>query len=86
MKVRIIFPNTEAFRYLCIRLLENGYEVAFLCMDSIDQDLAQNMIIECNMVGYEQDSLRKKTKSFSVVRFDLSDCDALGSFKHQIHV
>ena len=83
MKVGIIFPNTEASRYLCIRLLESGYEVTFLCIDSIDQDLAQNMIIECNMVGHEQDLLRKKTNSFSVERFDLSDCDTLGRLKYQ---
>ena len=83
MKIGIIYPNTEASRYLCIRLLENGYDVAFLCPETIDRELAQNMIIECNMVGHEQDILRNKTKSFSVERFDLSDCDALGSLKHQ---
>ena len=78
MKVGIIYPNTETSRYLSIRLLENGFDVAFLCPDNIDRDLAQNMIIECNMVGHEQDSLRNKEKSFSVERYDMSDCDALG--------
>ena len=73
MKVGIIYPNTET-----IRLLENGFDVAFLCPDNIDRDLAQNMIIECNMVGHEQDSLRKKEKSFSVERYDMSDCDVFG--------
>ena len=46
MKVAILFPNTETARFLAIRLLESGSEVAFFCPDTLDVDLALNMIYE----------------------------------------
>ena len=78
MKIAILFPNTETSRFLGIKLLESGYEVVFFCPDTLDVDLAQNMIFECNMVGMEQDNLRETEKSFTVERFDVSDCNVIG--------
>ena len=78
MKVGILFPNTETARFLGIRLLESGYDLVFFCPDNLDLDLACNMIYECNMVGKEQDSLRGTEKSFSVEKFDVSDCNVIG--------
>ena len=79
MKVGILFPNTETSRFLAIKLLDSGYDVAFFCPESLDLDLALNIIYECNMVGQEQDSLRSAThKSFVVAKYDLSDCDVIG--------
>jgi len=78
MKVGILFPNTETSRFLAIKLLDSGYDVAFFCPESLDLDLALNIIYECNMVGQEQDSLRSAThKSFVVAKYDLSDCDVI---------
>ena len=80
MKVGILFPNTETSRFLAIKLLDSGYDVAFFCPEKLDLDLAQNIIYECNMVGQEQDSLRSSgnQKSFLVVNYDLSDCGVIG--------
>ena len=78
MKVAILFPNTETSRFLGIKLLESGYEVVFFCPDTLDVDLAQNMIFECNMVAMEQDNLRETEKSFTVERFDVSDYNVIG--------
>jgi len=77
MKVGIIYPNTESSRFLTIRLLESGHDVSFYCPSKFDVDLAQNIIFEANMVGSEQDKLRRSEKSFSVEKNDLSDCDFL---------
>ena len=78
MKVAILFPNTESSRFVSTRLLENGYEVVYFCPDKLDLDFAQNQIFELNMVGREQDMERRRVRSFSVEKSDLSDCEVVG--------
>ena len=79
MKVGFIHPNNETSRFLATKLLETGNEVAFLCSDKLDLDIAENIIFELNMIGVEQDKLRSRQKSFSVEKYDLSDCEVIGS-------
>ena len=81
MKVGIMFPNSETSRSLGARLLENSYDVAFLCPNTFDVEFAQNMIFELNMIGLEMNSQRATDRSFSVEKSDLSDCDVLGELK-----
>ena len=78
MKVGILFPISETSRFLAIKLLEVGYDVTFFCPDQLDLDVALNMIYECNIVGSEQDILRGAHDSFSVTKYDLSDCGVIG--------
>ena len=78
MKVAILFPNSETSRSLGARLLENSYDLAFLCPSKFDVEIAQNMIFELNMIAQEMNSQRNTDKSFSVEKSDLLDCDVLG--------
>ena len=78
MKVGILFPNSETSRSLCARLLENSYDLAFLCPSRFDVEFAQNIIFELNMIAVEMNSQRATDKSFSVEKSDMSDCDVLG--------
>ena len=78
MKVGFMHPNNETSRFLATKLLETGNEVAFLCSDKLDLDIAENIIFELNMIGVEQDKLRSRQKSFSVEKYDLSDCEIIG--------
>ena len=75
MKVGILFPNSETSRSLGARLLENSYDLSFLCPSKFDVEFAQNIIFELNMIGIEMNSQRATDKSFSVDKSDLSDCD-----------
>ena len=79
MKVGFIHPNNETSRFLATKLLEIGNDVAFLCCsDKLDLDIAKNIIFELNMIGVEQDKLRSRQKSFSVEKYDLTDCEVVG--------
>jgi hypothetical protein len=78
MKVGILFPNSETSRSLGARLLENSYDLAFLCPSRFDVEFAQNIIFELNMIAVEMNSQRATDKSFSVEKSDMSDCDVLG--------
>ena len=84
MKVGILFPNTETSRSLGARLLENSYDLAFLCPGKFDLDYAQNIIFELNMISQEMNSQRETQKSFSVENSDMSDCDVLGEIKNAV--
>ena len=81
MKIGILFPNTETSRSLGARLLENSYDLAFLCPNKFDVDYAHNFIYELNIISQEMNMQRGTERSFSVEKCDLSDCDVLG--KHE---
>ena len=78
MKVGIVNPISESCRFLATRLLDQGTEVAFLCLDDLDVNLAQHMILELAVLGKVNDILHSRQKSFSVVNADLSDCNVVG--------
>ena len=82
MKVGFITPNNETARFSGIQLLDKGFEVAFLCPNDMDHDIAKNMILELNNEGEAKDVLHKKQKSFSTVQYDLSDCEIVGEFEY----
>ena len=80
IKIVILYPNSESTRILCSKLLESGYDVAFYCPDSLDLDIAQNIICEMNILGREQNVLRGVDNSFSVpANHDFRDCDIAGN-------
>ena len=81
MKVGIVNPISESCRFLATRLLDQGTEVAFLCLDDLDVNLAQHMILELAVLGKVNDILHSRQKSFSVVNADLSDCKKQTYFK-----
>ena len=81
MKVGIVQPRNETCRFLASRLLEQGHQVAFLCPNEFDVDIASNMIFELSFLGLEQDSLHHRKYSFTVVKQDLSDCHVVGVFE-----
>ena len=79
MKVGFVFPCTEVTRSRATHLLETGVTVKFFFPAKLDVDICSNIIYELNIVGAEQDVLRKITGSFSVpTDSDLSDCDVIG--------
>ena len=80
MKVGVISPISESCRFLATKLLDQGSQVAFLCPDQFDVDLAQHMILELGVLGKVKDILYSRQLSFSVVQNDLSDCDIVGGF------
>ena len=80
MKVGIVNPISESCRVLANKLLDVGSEVAFLCLDQLDVDLAQHMIQELTVVGKVKDYLYGRKDSFSVVHDNLSDCNVVGEY------
>ena len=49
MKVAVLFPKSEACRFISSKLLETAYSVTFYCPDKVDLDRAWNMIFELNV-------------------------------------
>ena len=78
MKVGVVSPIGESCRFLATRLLDQGSEVAFLCPDKVDVDLAEHMILELGVLGKVKNILHNRQFSFSVVSNDLSDCEVVG--------
>ena len=78
MRVGFLYPNSQAARFVAGKLLETGFDVVFYCPEVIDLDQAANMIFELNIIGLEQDELRRQEKSFTVQKdTDLTDCDLI---------
>ena len=79
MRVGFLYPNSQAARFVAGKLLATGFDVVFYCPEVIDLDQAESMIFELNIIGLEQDELRRhEGKSFTVQKdTDLTDCDLI---------
>ena len=75
MRVAILFPSSQAARFIVGSLLEKGLDVVFYCPEEIDLEMGENMIFELNFIGMEQNELRNEDNTFVVQRDpDLTDC------------
>ena len=78
MRVAILFPSSQAARFIVGSLLEKGLDVVFYCPEEIDLEMGENMIFELNFIGMEQNELRNEDNTFVVQRDpDLTDCDLI---------
>ena len=78
MRVAILFPSSQAARFIAGNLLEKGLDVVFYCPEEIDLEMAENMIFELNYIGMEQNELRNEENTFVVQRDpNLTDCDLI---------
>ena len=82
MKVCYIFPNNASARFSAAKLLETGYDVVFYCPESLDLDIASNIIFELNIIGREQNGIRDQTESFETRKDDgdMMDCDIISEY------
>ena len=83
MKVCYIFPNNASARFSAAKLLETGYDVVFYCPESLDLDIASNIIFELNIIiGREQNGIRNQTESFETRKDDgdMMDCDIISEY------
>ena len=79
MKVCYIFPNNASARFSAAKLLET---VVFYCPESLDLDIASNIIFELNIIGREQNGIRDQTESFETRKDDgdMMDCDIISEY------
>ena len=82
MKVCYIFPNNASARFSAAKLLETGYDVVFYCPESLDLDIASNIIFELNIIGREQNGIRDQTESFETRKDDgdMMDWDIISEY------
>lgn len=77
-KVAIMYPNTASARFLGVRLIESQYVVVAYCPSKEDQEAAENMIAEWQILALEQQAGGDGPKRFFLqTGEDLSDCDLL---------
>ena len=66
MKVVILYPNSNAARAIGVRLLETGHCVSIYCPHEVDRVKAGNMKYELDIIGQEQNRIRKTQDRFSI--------------------